>query len=239
MKRWAAALIAAMLSACRNEAAPAEAPKPTVHVLTSLPLLFEEGFGLGPSKHVTAAYLREQYRLKPIDLPSQLPSGATLLAAQPRALPAEELVALDSWVRAGGQLLLLADPMLEWSSQRPIGDRLRPPVQYADTGLLQHWGLRLDTPDKTQFEKFGIRRSIDVGDFSVGDSDPGTLILIKGRDCVLQAGGAIARCSIGKGRATIIADADFLNVGDGEFSPGNGENLPFLSSELAALLENR
>ena len=71
-----------------------------------------------------------------------------LLAAQPRALPAEELVALDAWVRRGGRLLLLADPMLEWPSERPLGDRLRPPALFADTGLLQHWGLRLDAPDE-------------------------------------------------------------------------------------------
>ena len=159
-RRLAAALLAAMLpailGACRNEAAPAEAAKPTVHVLTSLPLLFDEGFGLQPAKGEAATFLRKRYRLKPIDLPSQLPAGGVLLAAQPRALPAEELVALDAWVRGGGKLLLLADPMLEWPSKRPLGDRLRPPVSFADTGLLMHWGLRLDAPDKR--ESITIRR---------------------------------------------------------------------------------
>lgn len=240
MRLRAAALIAmTLLVACRNEAAPAEAAKPTIYLLTSLPLVFDEGFGLEPAKHVTAVYLRENYTLRPIDLPSQLPANAVLLAAQPRALPAEELVALDAWVRNGGRLLLLADPMLEWPSARPIGDRLRPPVQYADTGLLQHWGLRLEAPDRSQFDKSGIRRPIESGDFKVGNSDPGTLHLIEGRGCGTEAGGAIARCLIGKGRATIIADADFLNVGDGEAGPGNQDNLPFLSSELGRLSRSR
>ena len=239
VKWWPVALVALTLAACREDAAAQEAAKPTIYVLTSLPLVFDEGFALGPAQGEAAKFLRRHYIVKSIDLPSQLPPGAMLFAAQPRALPAEELVALDAWVRGGGKLLLLADPMLEWQSQRPIGDRLRPPVQYADTGLLQHWGLRLDAPDRTMFDTTGVRRSFIVGAFTIGDSDPGTLKLIEGRGCVVEAAGAIARCAIGNGRATIIADADFLNVGDGEVSPGNGDNLPFLSSELAQLSESR
>ena len=60
------------------------------------------------------------------------------------------LVELDQWVRGGGRLLLLADPMLEWPSERPLGDRLRPPPAFADTGLLAHWGLRLERPDSAE-----------------------------------------------------------------------------------------
>ena len=141
MKRAIAAAALMALTACRAETAPV---KPTLYVLTSLPLVFDEGFAVGPAKGEAAAFLRAHYVLKPIDLPSQLPAGATLLAAQPRALPAEELVALDAWVRGGGRLVLLADPLLEWPSKRPLGDRMRPPMAYADTGLLLHWGLRLD-----------------------------------------------------------------------------------------------
>jgi hypothetical protein len=64
-----------------------------------------------------------------------------LLAAQPQALTAERLVALDKWVRDGGRLVLLADPLLRFDSSRPLGDRFRPPLRYPDTGLLAHWGL--------------------------------------------------------------------------------------------------
>ena len=199
-----AAMLPAILGACRNEAAPAEAAKPTVHVLTSLPLLFDEGFGLQPAKGEAATFLRKRYRLKPIDLPSQLPAGGVLLAAQPRALPAEELVALDAWVRGGGKLLLLADPMLEWASKRPLGDRLRPPVSFADTGLLAHWGLRLDAPDKR-----GIHYSQSNG--GIAFISPGVLVNVGG-NCVIEEGGWMALCSIGEGRAAIIADADFLNI---------------------------
>ncbi|HEV2043426.1 MAG TPA: DUF4350 domain-containing protein [Sphingomicrobium sp.] len=199
------ALLAAVLGACRNEAAPAETPKPTVHVLTSLPLMFDEGFGLEPAKGEAAVFLRERFTLKPIDLPSQLPRGAVLFAAQPRALPAEELVALDKWVRDGGKLLLLADPMLEWPSERPIGDRLRPPVSFADTGLLSHWGLRLDAPDKRG------PRTEKYGDFEMTYLSPGSLVKVTG-NCFVEADALSASCDLGKGQATILADADLLNV---------------------------
>ena len=69
-----------------------------------------------------------------------------LLMAHPLAQPAEALVDLDRWVRDGGRLLLLADPKLDWPSKRALGDTLRPPPAFADTGLLAHWGLRLDAP---------------------------------------------------------------------------------------------
>ncbi len=238
MKGWAAALAAVMLAGCRSDAGEAKA-KPELYVLTSLPLLFDEGFGLAPAKGEAATYLRERYTLKPIDLPSQLPKGAVLLAAQPRALPAEELVMLDAWVRDGGRLLLLADPMLRWPSSRPLGDRLRPPIQYPDTGLLGHWGLRLDTPDPKFFDETRRRGPIELGNFTVEDSDPGKFVLLEGPGCRLRADAAIADCPLGKGHATIIADADFLNVGDGEIRPGLGDNLPFLSSELKRLAESR
>lgn len=204
MKRRAAALIALALTACRNQPAPAEAAKPTVHVLTSLPLLFDEGFGLGPATGEAATFLRERYTLKPIDLPSQLPKGAVLLAAQPRALPAEELVALDAWVRGGGRLVLLADPMLEWPSERALGDRLRPPVSFADTGLLAHWGLRLDAPDQR-----GL--AYDQSNGAIAFLSPGALVRVGG-SCAIETGGWKAMCSLGKGEAVILADADLLNV---------------------------
>ncbi len=229
MLRIAAALFAAMLGACRNEAAPAEAPKPTVHVLTSLPLLFEEGFGLEPAKGEAATFLRDHYRLVPIDLPSKLPKGGVLLAAQPRALPAEELVALDAWVRDGGKLLLLADPLLEWPSKRPLGDRLRPPVSFADTGLLAHWGLRLDAPDER-----GLK-VMDYDGFELAYVSPGRLVKTGGA-CVVEPDGIAATCRLGKGQATIVADADLLDLDSIERQLGRRiDNLGPISIQLDLL----
>jgi hypothetical protein len=139
--------------------------------------------------------------------------------AQPRAQPAEDLVALDDWVRKGGRVLILADPLLEWPSERPLGDPLRPPPMFADTGLLAHWGLRLDAPDER-----GPQRRELAGRQIVAVS-PGSLF---GR-CEVSRDRLVAHCRIGRGRATIVADADFLNGEQG--SEGNRA----LIAELARL----
>lgn len=214
----AALLLLAAPASCR-EAQPA-APKPTLHLLTSLPLLFGEGFALDAERPVVTAYLERSYRLAPVDLPSQLPAGATLLAVQPRALPPGELVALDQWVRGGGRLLLLADPFLEWPSGRPLGDRLRPPILFADTGLLGHWGLRLDSPDK--------RGPVAVGR-PIGATlvSPGSLVRTGG-NCRIAADGRYADCRLGRGRAIVVADADWLNV------EADSVNLPALDALIEA-----
>lgn len=195
----ALALLAAAPGGCRD-APSAPADKPEIHLLTSLPLLFGESFSLEAERPAVTALLEDRYRLTPIDLPSQLPQGATLLAIQPRALPAEELVALDDWVRGGGRLLLLADPRLEWPSDRPLGDRLRPLPMFADTGLLGHWGLRLDAPDKAG--------PVKVDGVTV--VSPGRLVATSGQ-CKVDRHGLTARCRLGKGRAVIVADADWLS----------------------------
>lgn len=190
-----------------------DSAKPELHLLTALPLLWGDEFGVEQPKSRAAERLQQNYRLKPIDLPSKLPERGLLLAAQPRALPPEELVALDAWVRRGGRLVLLADPILEWPSDRPIGDRLRPPAQYADTGLLQHWGLRLDAPDERG--PWLVRHAPERPDekavnLRVMTISPGSLVK-QGGTCSIQFEGLHAECPIGKGWAWIIADADWLN----------------------------
>lgn len=196
----------ALVGACKADAPAAQAtPRPTLYLTTSLPLLFGDGFALDAPRPAVVDALEKTFVLTAIDRPSQLPDGATLLSIQPRALPAEELVALDDWVRRGGRLVLLADPMLEWPSERPLGDKLRPPVMFDDTGLLVHWGLRLDAPDTR-----GLA-------YSRSDTDPIAMIspgvLVKtGNGCAVEEGGWMARCRIGKGEVTVVADADWLNV---------------------------
>ncbi len=167
--------------------------------------------------------LRTRYRVVPISVTSQadLGKGRLLLMAHPLAQPAEDLVALDQWVRGGGRVMLLADPLLEWPSSRPLGDPLRPPPMFMDTGLLAHWGLRLDAPAES-----GLREGRAGGRKIMADS-PGRL----SGGCEIGWQGLVAHCRIGKGRATIIADADFL---DAE-RLGRPANLDALLAELSAL----
>jgi hypothetical protein len=202
---------------------PAE--RPVLLLLTSLPLMFGEHFSLetGGSPALTA--LETRYRVVPISVTdeSELRKGRLLLLAHPPAQAPEDLVALDSWVRGGGRVLLLADPLLEWPSERPPGDPLRPSPMFSDTGLLAHWGLRLDAP-----EQRGPQRR-KLGDYDVSAVSPGALY---GR-CAISGDRLVAHCRIGSGRATIVADADLINADPAERD--SRHNLDALLAELAKL----
>jgi hypothetical protein len=206
-------------------AAAASASPATLLLLTSLPLVFGEDFSVEGNGSPALNALQQRYRVVPISVASgaELAKGRLLLMAQAPGQPAENLVALDQWVRAGGRAMLLADPMLEWPSRRPLGDLLRPLPMYADTGLLAHWGLRLDAPDQRGPT---LRR---LGGYEVETSSPGTL---SGR-CDISQDRLVARCRIGKGQAIVIADADFLNVED--LDGPTDHNLDSLIAELASL----
>ncbi len=224
------ALVLLLLVSCR-EATPAKAPagaKPELFLLTPLPLVWSEQFGLDQPGSPALKALEQQFRVSPVDLPSAVPEGGLLLAAQPRALPAEELVMLDKWVRRGGRLVLLADPMLEWPSELPLGAPGRAPIAFPDTGLLKHWGLRLDAPDERG------PRQLALDGRQVLTASPGTLTGT-GRACTVADNGLLARCRLGKGRATVIADADFLNLGPGGLDGPTDNNFAALASQVKLL----
>jgi hypothetical protein len=182
-------------------------------MVTSLPLLFGENFSLENGGSPALTRLEQRYKVRPIGVANgaSLKGHSLLLMAHPRAQPAEVLVELDQWVRRGGHVLLLADPQLDWPSERPLGDMLRPPPAFADTGLLLHWGITLIAPAPGS------------------GGSAGRLTASKG--CKVDADSTVARCRIGHGRATIIADADFLNVE----REGGTEGLDLLIEELARL----
>ena len=215
----------------RHRSRPAKVPPTTrsaLLLLTSLPLLFNEDFSLnhGGSPALKALHLR--YRMMPISVtdPAELARGGLLLMAQPQAQTPENLVALDAWVRGGGRLLLLADPRLEWPSRLPLGDPTRPPPMFVDTGLLGHWGLRLDAPD----ERGAAKRSL--GGYEVMTVSPGALY---GR-CPTSSDRLIARCRVGRGEVTVIADADLLDVD--QLGRDGGHNVDAVLAELARLRDS-
>jgi len=224
-------LAAAMLAAAFNQRGPAHLPprspneRPTLLLLTSLPLLFGEDFSVNGNGSEALKALETRYRVIPISVtdPTELAKGKLLLMAQPRAQPAEDLVALDTWVRRGGRVLLLADPMLEWPSERSFGDPLRPPPMFADTGLLAHWGLRLDAPDEQ-----GARNG-KLGGYDAVTMSPGQLF----GKCAISSDRLFAHCRVGSGRATIVADADLLDAR--RLGHGASHNLDGVLSELAKL----
>ena len=200
-------------------------PKPRLALLTSLPIILGEDFGLQDNGSPALTALSTHFKVTPISTTSaaELRDVRLLLMAQPTAQTPENLVALDDWVRDGGKVLLLADPLLEWPSKRPLGDPLRPPPMFTDTGLLAHWSLRLDAPDQR-----GPAVRI-LGGYRVLTDSPGAL---HGR-CAIGADRLVADCKIGKGWAVIIADADLLNVGN--LGAGAQDNLAAVAQELAQL----
>jgi len=219
--------VAHFIVANLTEPLPKRAPgeRPALLLLTSLPLVFGEDFSIQHSGSPALEALDARYRVIPISVadPSELAKGRLLLMAHPLAQPAEDLVVLDQWVHRGGRVLLLADPMLEWPSSRPPGDPLRPPPMFMDTGLLAHWGLRLDAPDQR-----GTREG-ELGGYKVTTVSPGLLF---GR-CRISPDRLVADCCIGRGRAIVVADADFLNVD--AIGSRASHNLDGLLAELASL----
>ena len=206
----------------KAEARP-EAQRPVLLLLTSLPIVFGDEFSLEGTGSPALSALETLYRVIPISVTdeTELKKGKLLLMAQPQAQSPENLVVLDEWVRRGGRVLLLADPMLEWPSKRPLGDRLRPPIMFADTGLLGHWGLRLDSPD----ERGPVKRELARRQVLV--VSPGALF----GKCEIADDRLAARCRVGQGRVTVVADADFLNVE----TEGSERNMDALLTELTTL----
>ncbi len=134
---------------------------------------------------------------------------------QPRALAPAENVALDSWVRGGGHLLLFADPMLTQDSAFGLGDKRRPMDIAMLTPLLRHWGLVLAfNRDQSAGDRIG--RAFDIG-FPVNLA--GRLVTSGRRGpCRTNNRGLAAECRIGKGRVVIIADAALLDSKESDFS---------------------
>ena len=221
-----AILGAAAAVLARRAAQPAERPR--LLLLTSLPLLFGDGFSIQQSGSPALEKLESRYDVVPISTTGapELAKGRLLLMAHPLGQAPQDLVALDSWVRGGGRVLLLADPLLDWPSSHPLGDPLRPPPAFVDTGLLGHWGLRLEPPEAAGAQ---LRH---LAGYQIVTSSPGSLA----GDCRISADRLVADCAIGKGKAIVVADADFLNAGEQGRAAWN--NLDALLAALAALRQS-
>ena len=186
--------------------------------MSSLPLAFGEGdVGDVISGKSNAdpffQRLSERYRMEAVDNLETLADLApdALLLVQPRAFNAAENVALDRWIRSGGEMLFLADPALTRESHYPLGDQRRPLFTSMASPLFSHWGLELTLPmdDASPL----IERSVSGIDFET--RAPGAFRKIEGKtgnsDCTLHDDGFMARCEIGEGEVVLIADADMVD----------------------------
>jgi hypothetical protein len=154
---------------------------------------------------------------------------------QPRALSPDELVRLDSWVRAGGRLLLFADPALQWPSGLPLGDPARPLFTSMLSPILAHWGLELALPMDATEEAI----EFDYGDKRLAMVSPGIWQATAGRDvdgnCRIDIDSRFAECRPGKGQAVLIADADMLHHEIWQPSLGRNDNLLLVGQMIDAL----
>ena len=201
-----------------------ESDLPKLGLVTGLPIYWPEeaGFedlarGEGELPWVRRD-LEKRFAIVPLDLLAQddgspsaeLSSLQHLMIAQPRGLSAAANVALDRWVRNGGQLLYVIDPMLTQHSHYGLGDPRRP----NDVGLVPpffgRWGLSMSVRENPD----GNPRTFRLDNAEIVAFEYGELQLqaseTAGTRCELLADGLMAQCEVGEGQALIVADAAFL-----------------------------
>jgi hypothetical protein len=188
-----------------------------VGIVSALPLFWRQDRSIGD--HLAGAggamvlSAASRHQLRPIDQVDErsLLGLDSLLIAQPPALAPTELVAFDAWVRKGGRAVVLADPLLIWPIELPLGDRRRPPLTSLLDPLLNHWGLKLEPVEKGGE---GVeRRMLASGHIllTAGASRFSLLSPAENARCKLLDKGFIAFCRVGRGSVRLIADADLLD----------------------------
>lgn len=229
IRALAAALALAGLAACGDEsaAAPGEtaAKGERLGLFSSLPIYWGEGedFGAlidgGAEPGPVRQAFEHRYALVPIDAleADNLESLERVILAQPRPLAPSENFALDQWVRAGGQALVFADPVLTAHSGFGLGDPRRPQDMVLISPILARWGLELRYDE----DQPAGRREVAALGASVVVDQAGTFALKSGgedSDCTVSDGGLVAQCRVGSGRVTLVADAAMLDLEDGHQS---------------------
>lgn len=220
MQRFAGLMLAMLaLSACGEKAADAvqdPQSKPRLGLMSSLPILWSGNDAFSSlsgraeaAPHWAMGALGKGYRVDPLDAltPEALAQVDVLLLAQPRILTPAENVALDDWVRAGGQALVLADPKLVGDYDYPLGDPRRPMDSAMLSPILSRWGLELVHDPAAE----RVRTvPLDEAEMVVADAGGFRLEIVEGSSCKLALGDLAAQCAVGKGRVALLADATLL-----------------------------
>lgn len=190
-----------------------------IGLFTPLPLLWRESDSVAgqltpAAPRWAAAVLRDSGEVVPLDAlagtdgGNPLAGSRRLVMAQPKPLAPAENVALDDWVRAGGELLLFADPALTEDSAFGLADKRRPPDAVMLSPILTRWGLELKFDEAQPYGE----RVIDVSGTALPVNLPGTFAAAA-PTCRIAGEGVIAICRIGRGRVTAVADAAVLEQG--------------------------
>lgn len=240
MKRWrnrlfflsaTVAAIAGVLTFISSRPGDAVERQPLA-LMTSLPIYWSEGRDIASlvSGDASLPWVREaierKYELSPIDSFSgndgsdPLDSFDRLLIAQPRGLSPEDNVALDEWVRGGGRLIYVIDPMLTGHYSVSFSDPRHPTAIGLVPPVLVRWGLGLRFDDSQPFEL----RQAGYGTDAIPVQMAGEIILLPDDgsataeernvlgDCTILGDAVIATCRIGLGRALVVADAALFEM---------------------------
>lgn len=192
--------------------------RPTLALMGTIPLYWGEADGLAEllagtqRTHWARPLLEACYHVAPLDYLSApaLEGHRRLLLAQPRGLTAEENVALDAWVRAGGRLLLFADPLMTGESRYGFGDRRRPQDTALLSPILAHWGLAMQFAPQEGDPLPDLR---EIAGNPVPVEQAGRFVPIAdGKTCAFDAAGLLAKCHIEQGFVLMMADAALLNL---------------------------
>ena len=201
--------------------------RPKLGLMTSLPLYWSieadftdlaQGTGEVPWQR---ELLERQFELIPLDTLSAIPGlspddpdtdpldGLDRLAViQPRGLSPADNVALDEWVRAGGQLLLILDPALTGHYHMALGDPRRPVDTALVPPVVARWGLAGSfDPSQSSDVSFAQLPGGPIPLLMSGENR--TLTVDGGQNgCQTHESLALARCdSVGEGAVTYLHDA--------------------------------
>ena len=208
-------MLAVLLAACSTGKVSEEAaPKHLVGLFSTLPIYWGEGdmaeiLDGSNSRDWVRDIIEQRFDIEPLDTvePDAIDGLDRIIMAQPRPLAPSENVALDNWVRAGGRLLIFADPLLTRHSDFALGDRRRPQDVVLLSPILTRWGLELRFDDAQPSEERLI--SAFCNQYPVNLA--GQFVATGDGKCTISEAGLFAWCSVGNGRVTLMADAAILD----------------------------
>jgi hypothetical protein len=228
LSRLAALLLAAaLLGGCGQAPAQSSAQaRPRLGLMTSLPLYWPQAASLGEIASGRAAppwqrrMIETRFELVPLDTLSPIPAPSPdqpesdplaglerLAVIQPRGLSPADNVALDDWVRRGGRLLLVLDPMLTGTYAAPLGDPRRPVDSVMVPPVVRRWGLSISYPAHADGDAVPAAATMPGG-VRLPLADAGVIARLPGagENCTVHAA-TLATCRIGKGQVMLLADA--------------------------------
>lgn len=198
-----------------------------VGLMTGLPIYWADGADISAllSEETELPWVRQvlekRYDLRPIgQLEAGQPNDASelddlkrLLIVQPRGISPAGNVALDDWLNGGGRLLFVLDPMLTGEYAAPLGDPRHPPVVGLIPPVFARWGLAMEQRKGQSAEPY----MLDTVLGKVPVSLAGRIVASDGGmgDCSIEGSGLIARCAVGEGQVTVLADAALFELDNG------------------------